>query len=198
MFRSRWVFAVAAVCLLVPAGLRADDAGEKVDNPFYSFWTNCKVGSTATHVERVKVSGPEGKLMPGAQDVKRIRYKLVELTPERAVVEQVVREKEILGEIEQAPTRMIYPAKVAKEELKNVLDETGARIGEETVKYQGNDVKVATVQGKYNRDGADVEFKRWYLKDIPGAIVKQVRRISQEGKVLQESTIDLVDYKKAD
>jgi len=200
MLRNRIVTMLAALVLAaVPALARAaDEKPEMTENPMYAFWAQSKPGATATHLERVKFSGPEAKAVPGGTDTKTITYKLLEVTPEKVVVETTVTEQEFLGLIQQAPTRQIYPAKIPVAFLKAILDETGAKLGKETVKYKGKDIEVLTVAGKYNKDGEDIQWKRWYVKDIPGSIVKQVRKTSKDGKTLVESTTDLADYSKGD
>lgn len=200
MLRNRTLTLAAALVLAaLPALARAEDKKpEMTENPQYAFWAQSKPGATATHVERVKFSGPEAKAVPGGTDVKTITYKLLEVTPDKVVVEATVTEQEFLGLIQQAPTKQIYPAKIPAAYLKAILDETGAKLGKETVKYKGKDIEVLTVTGKYNKEGEDIEWKRWYVKDIPGSIVKQVRKTSRDGKPVAESTTDLVDYSKGE
>src|SRR6516164_4562553 len=105
-----------------------------VANPYYKFWAGSKPGATAVHLEQTKLSGPEGKEVPGGVDEKRIVYKLLEVDKDRVVVEMLVTERDFLGYVEAAPTRHIYPAKVEKTRLERVLLEDGGKTGEDTVK----------------------------------------------------------------
>src|SRR5262245_62736073 len=108
----RGLAAVAILSILPATTAWAQE--DLVANPYYKFWASSKPGATAVRIEKTKLGGPEGKLVPGGVDEKRIAYKLVEVDDDRAVVEQVVTEQDFLGYIQSAPTRYIYPAKWKK------------------------------------------------------------------------------------
>jgi hypothetical protein len=189
--------ALAVLVLLVTAPARAEE--EMVANPFYKFWAGSQPGATAVHLEKTKLSGPEGKELPGGVDEKRIVYKLVEVDKDRVVVQMVVTERDLLGYVEAAPTRHIYPAKIEKSRLERVFLEDAGKIGEETVKVADKEIKTRTVGGIIKvPDGEEVEFKLWLSEEVPGMIVKQIRTARQKGDVLAETTMTLESYKKAD
>jgi hypothetical protein len=170
-----------------------------VANPYYKFWAGSKPGSTAVHLERTKLSGPEGKLAPGGVDEKRIAYKLVAVNKDRAVVEMVVTERDFLGYVQAAPTRYIYPARLKKSDLERILLADGGKAGEETVKVGGKDIKCRTLAGTVKgADGEQTEFKLWLSDDVPGSIVKQIRTARQKGALVAETTTTLQSYEKAD
>jgi hypothetical protein len=170
-----------------------------VGNPFFKFWSGSKPGATAVHLEQTKLGGPEGKLVPGGMDEKRIAYKLVEATGERVVVEQVVTEQDFLGFVQAAPTRYIYPAKINKSHLERILLADGGKTGEDTVKIAGKDMKCRTLAGTLKgADGEQTEFKLWLSDDVPGTIVKQVRTTRQKGELIAETTTTLQSFKKAE
>jgi hypothetical protein len=172
---------------------------EMVANPYYKFWAGSKKGATAVHLEQTKLSGPEGKLVPGGVDEKRIVYKLIEVDKDRVVVEMVVTEQDFLGYVQAAPTRYIYPAKWKKAHLDRILLEAGGKTGEEAVKVDGKDIKCKTLAGIVKGpDGEQVDFKLWLSDAVPGTIVKQVRTARQKGEVIAETTTILQSYKKAD
>jgi hypothetical protein len=172
---------------------------EMVANPYYKFWAGSKPGATAVHLERTKLSGPEGKLVPDGVDEKRIAYKLVEVNNDRVVVEMVVTEQDFLGYVQAAPTRYIYPAKLKKAHLERILLADGGKTGEDTVKVEGKDLKCKTLAGTVKgSDGEQIEFKLWLSDDVPGTIVKQVRTTRQKGDLIAETTTTLQSYKKAD
>src|SRR5262245_29396012 len=178
----RGLAAVAILSLLPAPTAWAQE--EMVANPYYKFWAGSKPGSTAVRLEQTKLGGPEGKLVPDGVDEKRIVYKLIEVTGDRAVVEQVVTEQDFLGYIESAPTRYIYPAKLKKAHLERVQLDTGGKTGEETVKVDGKDMKCRTLTGTMKgADGEQVEFKLWLSDTVPGTIVKQVRTTRQKGEL---------------
>jgi len=189
--------AVGIVSLLLTSTAWANE--EMVANPYYKFWAESKPGSTAVHLEQTKLSGPEGKLVPGGIDNKRIAYKLVEVNKDRAVVEMVVTEQDFLGFVQAAPTRYIYPAKLKKSHLERILLEAGGKTGEDSVTIEGKDMKCKTLAGTVKApEGEQIEFKLWLSDDVPGTIVKQVRTARQKGDLIAETTTTLQSYKKAD
>jgi hypothetical protein len=55
---------ILSLLLASPAGAQE----EMVANPYYKFWAGAKPGATAVRHERTKLSGPEGKAIPGGID----------------------------------------------------------------------------------------------------------------------------------
>jgi hypothetical protein len=185
---------IAAICLTGPTARTQE---EMVANPYYKFWAGSKPGATAVHVERTKLGGPEGKLLPEGVDEKRIAYKLVEANDKRAVVEQVVTERDFLGYIQAAPTRYIYPARLKKSSLERII-QMPEKAREETLKVGDREMKCKTVAGTIKGpDGEQIEFKVWLSDDVPGSIVKQVRTTRKKGELIAESTSTLVSFRKA-
>ena len=186
------------LCLVSLPAVAGDKKDELIPNPYYQFWAGSKVGSTAVHVEKTKLPGPDGKLVPDGVDEKRVAYKLVEVNSDRVVVEMVVTEREFLGFVESAPTKYIYPAKVKRGYLERFLQETGAKIGEEAVKLDGKDLKCQTVEGVIKgQDGEETVYKLWLSDTVAGTIVKKVQTTRQKGDVVAETTITLESHKKA-
>jgi hypothetical protein len=193
----RGLAAVGIISASLASTARAEE--ELVANPYYKFWAGSKPGATAVHLEQTKLSGPEGKLVPGGVDEKRIAYKLVEVNDDRAVVEMVVTEQDFLGYVQAAPTRHIFPAKWKKSNLERILLDAGGKTGEDTVAVGGKDIKCKTVAGTIKGpDGEQVEFKLWLSEDVPGTIVKQVRTARQKGDVIAETTTMLQSHNKGD
>jgi hypothetical protein len=188
--------------LTVVAGLFVCSAGaisqdkEQVENPFYKFWSTSKVGSTVALKETTKVTPPAGSGDTGVE-VKLIEHKLVELTAEKAVVETVVTEGEIFGFVQSAPTKHIYPAKMSKEVLDELLKETGAKAEDTTLKVSGKDMKVKYLTGTMKQGPDDeVDFKFWLSDEVPGAIVKRIRVSKVKGVAVAETTIEMVKFEK--
>jgi hypothetical protein len=194
----RWPAAVGALILLLATATAWAQQG-MVSNPFYKFWAGSKPGATAHHIEKTKLSGPEGAFVPDGIDEKHITYKLVEVTKDRVVVEQIVTEQDFLGYVQAAPTRHIYPASLKKLHLERILLDDGGKTGEDTVKVGKTEIKCKTVAGTIKMPGGEVsEFKLWYSGDVPGSIVKQVRTTRQKGEVIAETTTTLKSFKKAE
>src|SRR6516165_1834554 len=102
-------------------------AEEQVTNPYYKFWSKSKPGATVVLKETTKLSGAAAASAPDGIDVKTVTYKLAELNDDKAVVETRVTQQEDFGYVESAPTRQIYPAKMSKAVLQDLLEETGAK-----------------------------------------------------------------------
>src|SRR5262245_52268829 len=114
---------VVAALLFAPPSLLVAQDKEQAENPFYKFWSKSKVGATVSLKETTNVKAPAGTGGGEGGDVKQITQKLVELTPEKAVVETVVTEGETFGYVQSAPTRHIFPAKMSKDVLEDLLKE---------------------------------------------------------------------------
>lgn len=170
---------------------------ELADNPFYKFWAKSKVGSSITLKETTKLTGPAAGGEKGGEEVKLITHQLVELTAERAVVETVVTEGEVFGFVESAPTKHIYPAKMSKEVLEELLHETGAKSTDAVVKVGDKEHKVKYLTGTMKgKDGDEVEFKLWLSDEVPGSIAKRIRTTKVKGEVVAETVIELLKFSK--
>jgi hypothetical protein len=198
MSRPFWTLGGVGILSIILASAACADE-ELVDNPFYKFWASSKPGAKAVHHEQTKLSGPESTAVPGGVDEKRIAYKLLEVGDKRVVVEMVVRERDLLGFIQAAPTRYIYPVKLKKSQLERVFQEANTKSGEETIKVGDKELNCKTVVGSVKgQDGERFEYKLWLSDEVPGTIVKQVRTDRQKGDVVAVTTTTLQSYKKAD
>jgi hypothetical protein len=175
-----------------------DKDKEQADNPFYKFWSKSKVGATVSLKETTKVSAPEGAAeADSGEEVKLITHKLVELTAGKAVVETVVTEGETFGFVQSAPTKHIYPAKMSKELLDELLKETGAKGEKAKLKVGDKEMDVTYLTGTMKKGKDDeVEFKVWLSDEVPGSIVKRVRTSKFKGATVAETTIELVSFEK--
>jgi hypothetical protein len=191
LLRSLMAVVLLAACALT---VRAQ---EQVENPFYKYWSTSGIGSSVTLKETTKLSGPAAGGETGGTDVKLIEYKLLERTAEKAVVETVVTEGEIFGFVQSAPTKHIFPAKMSKEVLEELLKETGAKSVDVAIKIGDKDMKVKHVSGT-TKQGADDEVAHqfWLSEEVPGQIVKRVRTTKHKGTVVAETTIEMVKFDK--
>src|SRR5262245_7703210 len=123
-----------------PLLVAQDKDKELADNPFYKFWSTSGVGSTVTLKESTKLTGPAAG--DTGTESKVIEYKLLERTADKAVVEAVVTEGDTFGFVQSAPTKHIYPAKMSKEVLEDLLKETGAKSEDATIKIGDKEFKV--------------------------------------------------------
>jgi hypothetical protein len=171
-------------------------AQEQVANPYYKFWSHSKPGAIVVLKETTKLSGAAAASAPEGADVKTVTYKLAELNDKRAVVETRVIQREDFGYIESAPTRHIYPAKMSKEVLEDLLAETGTKGAAATLKVGDKEMKVMAFSGTMKKKGGEeVDFKIWLSDQVPGSIVKRLRTTRLNGEVVAVTTVELVTYK---
>jgi hypothetical protein len=195
------VFLVGSGGLFGPAQpALADEKGEGMCvNPYYNYWAKSKKGATAVHLLKTKLGTPEGKLGADVSDEKRITYTLLEVNDKQVVLETVVTESDFFGEVQSAPTRLIYPKRVNKANLNRHLLDRGTENGEVSMTFQGKKMKCKTEAGTIKAAGGEeVEYKIWLSDEVPGRIVKKTRTTRQGGKVVAETTVTLESCKKAD
>jgi hypothetical protein len=182
--------------VLFVAATAAMGAEEKVANPFYKLWSKSKPGATVVLKETTKLSGAAAASAPEGTDVKTVTYKLTELNDKEAVVEARVLQQEDFGYVESAPTRHIYPAKMSKKILQDLIEETGAKGVAATLKVGDKELKVVVISGTMKKkDGEEVEFKTWLCDEVPGGIVKRVRTTKVNGDVAAVTTVEVQSYK---
>jgi hypothetical protein len=195
----RWMLAVGTILLISPFwAVRAADTDEMIANPPYQHWASFKPGSTVTLAENTVFGESQKHVIPEGVDEKVITYTLLSVTPESAVVQVVVTEREFLSFVESAPTKKIFPAKVKKAYVQAFHDEVGAMNGEESLEVLGKKVTCKTLTSTIKKDAEVVENKIWRTETVPGGIVKRTRVTKQDGKVVAETTITLKSFKKAD
>src|SRR5262249_1121973 len=147
--------------LVLVAAVSVVTAQDQVANPYYTYWSKSKVGATVVLKETTKLSGAAAASAPDATDVKTITYKLMELNSEKVVVEARVTQQENFGYVEAAPTRHIYPAKMSKEILEDLIAETGAKKEPAELKVGTQVMKVIALSGNTKKGGEEVDFKIW-------------------------------------
>lgn len=178
--------------LLPLAAVTADDKDEMVDNPMYTAWAGFKPGATATLLETTTYAGNQNPV----PDQKVVTYTLLSVSPEKVVVSAVVVEQDLLGTVESAPTKHHYPAKLKKSYLAVAAPDLNAKKGEETIMWQGKELKCKTLYGSYKKEGEAVEFKAWLNDNVPGGVVKRTRTTKQKDDTIT-TTILLESYKAA-
>jgi hypothetical protein len=147
-----------------------------VDNPMYTAWAKFKPGATSSVSEHTTYSGDTNAV----PDRKTITYTLLSVSPDKVVVNAVAVEQEVLGTIESAPTKHTYAAKLKKSYLAKAAPELQSKKGEETITWEGKEIKCRTLSGSYKKEGDTVEFKFWINDGVPGGFVKQTRTLKQK------------------
>ena len=186
MLRTIWALlasGILVVSLPLPvAAAEKDD--EMVANPAYTAWAKFKPGATSTVSQHTTYSGDTNPV----PDQKTITYKLLSVSPDKVVVSAVTVEQEVLGTIENAPTKHTYPAKLKKSYLAKAAPELQATKGEETITWEGKEVKCRTLSGSYKKEGDTVEFKFWINDSVPGGFVKRTRTLKQKDDTITTTT----------
>ena len=179
-------FLLSPMFLFANAG---DGKEEMVDNPAYASWANHKIGSTSTVLEKTTYSNEKDP----TPDEKVVTYTLSKVSPEGVVVQAVVVEQALLGTVESAPTKHTYPAKLKKSYLAVAAPDLNSTQGEETISWNGRDLKCKTLTGSFVKDGETVEFKPWTNAEVPGGVVKRTRTVKEKDNTIT-TTITLQSY----
>jgi len=161
---------------------------QDVANPYYTFWSREKPGATAVYKETTRLSGAE------TADVRTVTYKLAELNDREAVVETRVLKQETFGFVGAAPGLHVYPARMSRALLEEVLEETGAKGVAAVLKVGDRELDVMALSGSLRKGGREVDFKLWLSDEVPGAFVKRVRTTKVNGEVVAETAMDLVAF----
>jgi hypothetical protein len=188
LWTLRALLATGSLFVCLPL-LGAAEGDEMVENPMYAAWAGFKPGAAATVLEKTTYSGNQNPV----PDEKVVTYTLVSVSPDHVVVRAVVVEQEVLGTVESAPTRHIYPAKLKKSYLAAALPDLNAKKGEDTITFDGKPIKCQTLSGSYTKEGETVEFKAWINDHVPGGVVKRTRTTKQKDETIT-TTVTLKSY----
>lgn len=192
----------AAVLLLAVPAL-----AEQVENPAYKHWAKYKPGTSVTMQTQseMKMPAEAGGAAGEAQKMAMtMTQKLVEVTPEKAVVE-VAMAMEYQGMKQEMPARkQEIPAKINQEnvdvppmppgmkaKVKHVKD------GKDTVEVKGKKHSVTTKEMTLEIEGAgdkpsEAHTKVWTTPDVPGGTVKVHTKTQKPMEMTME--MKLVDY----
>jgi hypothetical protein len=184
--------AVLAILSVGAYSARAEDK-DQTENPYYKHWSKWKVGSSIELKETTKTPGMKGE--PEDVEVKVVVHTLLFISAEKAVVETTVTEGEIFGFVQSAPTKHIYPAKMSKELLQDLLKETGAKGSPSTVKVGAKELKATLLTGVSKKGEEEADFKIWLSDEVPGGIARRVRLTKHKGELVAETTVEVVSFK---
>jgi hypothetical protein len=196
----RFLPALAALGCLALATASAGDADEVVANPRYKGWADFKPGATITHKEKTRfpAGSPQGKYYPEGVEERDVTYKLVSVSPDRVVVETIVVDYELLSQVESAPTRITYPAKVKKANVEGAREKLQVKEGKEEIEAQGKTYKCEWYETtRMTADGEVVTRKRWIAAEVPGGILKEVTVTKKGDQIIAETTSTTISQKKA-
>jgi len=203
MRTGRAMFLVTGVLSMLaavsPTVARGQGKGEEemIANPSYTHWSAFKVGASVTRREKIKFppNSEEGERYPDHTLVKDITYKLLEVTPAKAVVE-VIEAEYGRGLIEEAaPFKISYLAKMKRGLGSNT--ENFAKHKEEEVEIKILDKTYkATLVDTLHKNGPLTRTHQVWLSDaVPGGILKDLRSQKEGDKVISESSLEIVSFK---
>ncbi|MGC1720369.1 MAG: hypothetical protein WA746_15400, partial [Isosphaeraceae bacterium] len=178
------------------AAWAADDK-QMVSNPPYTHWSAFKPGTTVTQRERVlfaKGSDEADYYAAGAR-VHDSTYKLLEVTPKYVVVQMTIFEHGPGSVTEHAPVKITFHATAEKAHVFGGREEIEKfKEGEEEVKVIDKTVKAHFVD-IVDIDGDEtVERKIWESDEIPGGIVKEVKKTKKGNKVVAETITHVLGF----
>lgn len=170
---------------------------EMVANPSYTHWSAFKVGATVTRQEKIKFppDSEEGQRYVDHTLVKDITYKLLEVTPTKAVVE-VIEAEYGRGLIEEsAPFKISYLAKMKKGLGSNKESFAKHKQEEVEIKILGKTYKATLVDTVHKGGPLTRTHQVWLSDEVPGGILKDVRSQKEGDKVISESTLEVISFK---
>ncbi len=185
----------AAVGVLTAGTVLGQEKAEKVANPLYTGWSSFKPGTTLTIQEKTTFGSAEKGFAPAAGDIKIVRYKLVSVDKNKAVVLTTVVENEFLSTVESAPTRITYPATVARSDFEAALHKIGANLADGKVTVLGKEMECKVVSGTEKLGTDEVSRKLSYCKSVPGGIAERVTTTKHDGKLVAETVATVTEFK---
>lgn len=189
---------LSLVAVLLAAGVVSAAEGDLIPNPPYKHWAAFKPGTTVTLKQIVREGTPNAAASPSEETEQLNAFKLLEVTPEKVVVEQISSDIENGSIVEQAPVKLIFPAKVDKKYAKGGVAReklTSFKEGLESVKHDKGDAKCQLVESSIKNGDEESISRQWSCDDVPGGIVKEVITKKIGGKVAYETTTLLIDIK---
>lgn len=170
----------ACICLLAGASWAAD---ELVDNPTYKSWSRHKVGSTVELQSNTDAGGQTLKTI--------VTQTLVELTPEKAVVEMNIK-IDVPGATSPAGQKQTFAAKVKKQDAaasklpQGMIGEVKDK-GTEKVDIAGKSYTCEVYEFGGDRNGVKSTGKIWRTEEMPGTLVKMESTSNVGGRDMKTS-----------
>lgn len=165
-------------------------------NPEYTGWAKCKPGASVT------IKGNTEAM--GQKTAQTMVTKLVEITPEKAVVETTMT-MEVMGQkMAQPAQKRDVPAEIqAPKEGQPKIDPAmvekakaaakDAKKGTDTVTVAGKTLECTTVEMDNEQNGIKAHTKIWNSDQIPGGMVKMTSKTS--GAMESTTTMEVVEFK---
>ncbi len=146
-------------------------AADTIDNPQYTSWAKFKVGTSVT----LKTESDMG----GMNSQMETTMTLLELTPDKAVVETKMSMNAAGHQMDMPARKMDIPAKIEKPAptLNGATPATepakvDAKQSTEEIDVAGKKIKCKVVEATTVTNGMTTKSKSWTSEEVPGGLVK--------------------------
>jgi len=179
------VLCVSAAILFLGASVASAGEAEKVANPAYKAWSGHKVGTVAKLEAKVTTKGEAAKLMPQATMTINMTSKLIELTPDKAVVEITMT---MPGMGDMPGRKNEIPAKIDSDKADETAliqdptmqgTATDIKKGDEEITVIDKKLKCHWFSATMKQGGREMNTKVWTYPDVPGNVVQMEARSDQ-------------------
>ena len=188
------IVGLALCAIAAPATSPTTKPASGIENPQYKAWANFKVGtrivSRGSSVQSVERGEEKGEVKTDVE----IQQELVQLTPEKAVVDTTTKATQDGNAKPMQLRKIVFPRMVAKEEV----DELGKgfdptlldRVTEQSVTVPAGTFKAKVIEFEKRQGKNTVKVKSWFSYEVPGGTVKQ------ESESGSKTTLELVKIDK--
>ncbi|MFZ2957363.1 MAG: hypothetical protein WA705_10775 [Candidatus Ozemobacteraceae bacterium] len=177
---TRTILAIAV--LLVVSG--AVFAADMVDNPTYQNWAKYKAGTFVKYKQNAEVMGNKTE--------SEIVTTLLEVTPEKVVVETSGTMLVAGNKMDMPKTKMDFAAKMEKVATDPAkTPKIDSKQGEEEITVPAGKIKCKSISAMVKQGESEIQTKTWTSDDVPGSLVKS--ETSMEKPVKSVTLMELVE-----
>jgi len=170
---------------------QANAAAQTVDSPQYLSWSRAGRGASITLRSTTRLSNDPTPV------TSTMTYTLIELTPDKAVLEMVAVSDATGKQVENPPQEIVIrrafpllpgikPEDVGKP--RNAIEK-----GEEAVKLAGKEFQARWYLTKGKTEAGPSQIRTWLCDEVPGLLLKSVTTVP---KVDTTVTLELIEFKK--
>ena len=201
MKKSILSVAVVVVCGLMVAVASAAEKVAQAPNPAYKIWSQFKVGSSVTYKNEmeIKVDAADAAAMPPRPSMTMTR-KLVELTPEKAVIETAMtmnmngqertmpaQRQDVLATVDadKASASAYFQSSQMPGTVSDIKE------GDEDATVMGKTLKCHTFSATMTQNTMKMQIKIWINSDTPGGMVKTENRSDQMNSTMTLTAVNI-------
>jgi hypothetical protein len=180
-FAVRLAITGSCVLMLVATAVRAD---EQIDNPQYKQWSNFKPGSWVKYKTTSEAAGQ--------QSTMEMTTKLLELTPDKAVVERTTSMVAGGQKMDMPAQKQEIPAKIDKPVVKLSDVKPDVKEGQDDVSVSGKTYKCKTSETTTKNGDNTTWSKTWMCDEVPTGLVKM--ESMNEGQFKSSNVMELIGF----